>query len=102
MLMAVLAAILLALGVVRYYWEIYKARSVDGISFLFVAIDAGGDLVSVLSLLFQARVDVLGVVVYSVELGLWMGIGLLGVYFRLRPWVVQRIGKRVEVGDGDG
>jgi len=48
--MAVLSAVLLALGVGWHYVDIYKSRTVRGISFLFVAIDAAGDLFSLLSL----------------------------------------------------
>ncbi|CAI4212176.1 unnamed protein product [Parascedosporium putredinis] len=56
-LVAVLAAVLLAIGVLRYYWEIYKARSVQGISYMFVLVDAGGDLVSILAIVFSPRID---------------------------------------------
>jgi len=48
--MAVLSAFLLALGVGWHYVDIYRNRTVRGISFLFVAIDAAGDLFSLLSL----------------------------------------------------
>jgi hypothetical protein len=48
--MAVLSAVLLALGVGWHYVDIYRTRTVRGISFLFVAIDAAGDLFSLLSL----------------------------------------------------
>jgi len=97
-LMAVLAALLLAVGVLRYYWEIYRARSVQGISYLFVSIDAGGDLVSILAILFSPRIDVVGIVVYSVELVLWIGIGLLGVHYRLRVWICKKLSKEEEEG----
>jgi hypothetical protein len=43
-------AVLLALGVGWHYVDIYRTRTVRGISFLFVAIDAAGDLFSLLSL----------------------------------------------------
>jgi len=49
-LMAVLAAVLLAAGVLRHYWDIYTHRTVRGISFLFVGIDAAGDLFSLISI----------------------------------------------------
>ena len=101
MLMAILAAVLLCIGVLRYYWEIFKSRSVTGISFTFVAIDAGGDLVSILALLFAPRIDILGMVVYSSELALWIGIGILGVHFRLRIWLLKKLKKSpgsVQVG----
>lgn len=107
-LMAALAAFFLMLGVLRYYWEIYKSRSVQGISFMFVMIDAGGDLVSILALLFEASIDPLGLVIYSVELGFWIGILALGVYYRLWDWVLKKIGGRgakektqARAGDGE-
>ena len=48
--MAVMAAVLLALGVLRHYWDIWIHRTVRGISFIFVGIDAAGDLFSLLSI----------------------------------------------------
>jgi uncharacterized membrane protein (UPF0136 family) len=48
-LMAVLSACLLAAGVLRHYWDIYVHRTVRGISFIFVGIDAAGDLFSLVS-----------------------------------------------------
>ena len=48
-LMAVLSACLLAAGVLRHYWDIYIHRTVRGISFFFVGIDAAGDLFSLVS-----------------------------------------------------
>jgi hypothetical protein len=47
--MAVLSACLLAAGVLRHYWDIYVHQTVRGISFIFVGIDASGDLFSILS-----------------------------------------------------
>lgn len=47
--MAALSACLLAAGVLRHYWDIYVHRTVRGISFLFVGIDAAGDLFSLVS-----------------------------------------------------
>jgi uncharacterized membrane protein HdeD (DUF308 family) len=49
-LMGVLSAVLLALGVLRHYYDIYIHRTVRGISFLFVGIDAAGDVFSLISL----------------------------------------------------
>jgi hypothetical protein len=59
-LMAVLSASLLAAGVLRHYLDIYVHRTVRGISFLFVGIDAAGDVFSLVSVLFQPSLDVLG------------------------------------------
>jgi hypothetical protein len=47
--MAILSASLLAAGVLRHYWDIYIHRTVRGISFFFVGIDAAGDLFSLIS-----------------------------------------------------
>jgi uncharacterized protein with PQ loop repeat len=86
-LMAALAALFLALGVLRHYFDIWKHRSVRGISFLFVALDALGDLTSLLSVLFQPEHDILGIVIYGVELTLWIGIFACGGYYNLLPWL---------------
>ena len=73
-LMSVLAATLLSLGVLREYLQIYRHRTSDGISILFVIFDAMGDLTSLLSLLFEPKLDIWGLVIYSTELVLWIGI----------------------------
>jgi type III secretory pathway component EscS len=86
-LMAVLAALFLASGVLRHYWDIYRHRTVRGISFFFVGLDAMGDLTSISSVLFQPSLDVLGLIIYGVELTLWIGIFACGGYYNLRPWL---------------
>lgn len=86
-LMAVLAALFLALGVLRHYWDIYTHRTVRGISFLFVGIDALGDLTSIISVIFQPKLDVLGLVIYGVELVLWTGVIAAGSHYNLIPWI---------------
>ncbi|KAF2173935.1 hypothetical protein M409DRAFT_16204 [Zasmidium cellare ATCC 36951] len=89
-LMAVLAALFLALGVLRHYWDIYVHRTVRGISFLFVGIDALGDLTSIISVVFQPKLDVLGLVIYGTELVLWIGIFACGGYYNLVPWIRKK------------
>lgn len=91
--MAVLAAVLLCAGVLRHYWDIYKERTVRGISFLFVAIDALGDLTSLISVIFEPEVDILGMVIYGSELVLWIGVMAAGGYYNLIPWVRLRLGQ---------
>jgi hypothetical protein len=49
MLMGVISTVLLSAGVLRHYWDIYVHRTVRGISFIFVAIDAAGDIFSLVS-----------------------------------------------------
>ena len=85
--MAVLAAVLLAAGVLRHYWDIATHRTVRGISFIFVGIDAAGDLFSLISIVFQPRLDILGMAIYGTELALWLGIFACGGYLNLRPWM---------------
>ncbi|CAI7624259.1 unnamed protein product [Penicillium bialowiezense] len=92
--MAVLSACLLAAGVLRHYWDIYVHRTVRGISFIFVGIDAAGDLFSLVSVLFGSSVDVLGLVIYGTELTLWIGIFICGAIFNLRPWIKDRSSRR--------
>ncbi|KAK4613838.1 hypothetical protein CLAFUW4_09294 [Fulvia fulva] len=93
-LMAVLAALFLALGVLRHYWDIYVHRTVRGISFLFVGIDALGDLTSIIAVLFQSKLDVLGLVIYGVELVLWIGVLAAGGYFNFIPWIKKHLTSR--------
>ncbi|OJJ89340.1 PQ-loop repeat-containing protein [Aspergillus glaucus CBS 516.65] len=93
-LMAVLSACLLAAGVLRHYYDIYVHRTVRGISFIFVGIDAAGDLFSLVSVLFGRSIDVLGMVIYGTELVLWIGVFICGAIFNLAPWIRERSKKR--------
>jgi hypothetical protein len=98
-LMAVLSAALLAAGVLRHYWDIYIHRTVRGISFLFVGIDAAGDVFSLVSVVFQEDLDVLGMVIYGTELILWIGVFACGGYYNLLPWALSRLKRKR--GDAD-
>ncbi|KAF3908289.1 hypothetical protein AA313_de0206266 [Arthrobotrys entomopaga] len=106
-LMAVLSAVFLSLGVLRHYWDIYKHRTVRGISFLFVFIDALGDLTSLVSIFFEENREILGMVIYGSELVLWIGVMACGGWFNLKPWVGKWLRKRNEEtressGSGEG
>lgn len=58
--MGVLSAALLSAGVLRHYWDIYIHRTFRGISFIFVGIDAAGDVFSFVSICeFHAHLSVL-------------------------------------------
>jgi hypothetical protein len=78
--MAVLSACLLSAGVLRHYVDIYMERTVRGISFVFVGIDAMGDLTSLISVFFQPSLDILGMIIYGSELVLWLGVFACGGY----------------------
>ncbi|KAK1050407.1 hypothetical protein LTR74_017047 [Friedmanniomyces endolithicus] len=110
-LMAILAALYLALGVLEQYVAIYKQRSVEGISFLFCGIDALGDLTSTIAVIFEPKTSILGLVIYNVEFLMWMGIFACGGYYKLLPALKRQIKRRStgdsartsnEVGGGDG
>ncbi|KAI4730378.1 PQ loop repeat protein [Aureobasidium sp. EXF-10728] len=100
-LMAVLAATFLACGVGAHYWDIYTHRTVRGISFTFCFIDALGDLTSLISVFFQPRLDVLGIVIYGTELVLWLGIFACGGYYNLRPWIQRQRTSRTQSSNAD-
>ncbi|RYO78714.1 hypothetical protein DL764_010096 [Monosporascus ibericus] len=93
-LMAILSAVLLAAGVLRHYWDIWVHRTVRGVSFVFVGIDAAGDVFSLLSILHQPTLDILGIVIYATEFVLWCGILLCGGYYNLLPWIQKRPAQR--------
>ena len=98
--MAVLSACLLCAGVLRHYWDIYKERTVRGISFIFVFIDALGDLTSLISVVFEPKLEVLGLVIYASELVLWSGVMACGGYYNLRPWIEAKLAKRQTTRQG--
>lgn len=93
-LMAILSAALLAAGVLCHYWDIYTHRTVRGISFIFVGIDAMGDLTSLISIVFQPKLDILGMVIYGTELVLWLGVFACGGYYNLTPWLRKHLKNR--------
>ncbi|GAA5890939.1 hypothetical protein JCM6882_008861 [Rhodosporidiobolus microsporus] len=84
-LMAVLAAVLLCLGVGRHYVDVWQHHEVRGVSLLFVGIDAAGDLTSLLSVFFEEEVDYVATAAYAAELALWTGILSLAAYYHFRP-----------------
>jgi hypothetical protein len=99
--MAIASAALLAAGVLRHYVDIYLHRTVRGISFIFVGIDALGDVFSLVSLVFQPTLDVLGMVIYATELVLWIGVFMCGAYYNLTPWLKERRGKSAGERSGE-
>lgn len=90
-LMAVLAAVLLSLGVMEQYLAIWKNRSVEGISFLFCGIDALGDVTSIISVAFEPSINILGFVMYGAEFVLWCGVFACGFWFKVVPLVLSKL-----------
>ncbi|AFR93270.1 integral membrane protein [Cryptococcus neoformans] len=89
-----LSAVLLALGLLPQYWEIYKYREVIGISILFMAIDILGGVFSFLSLLFRKDLDIAGFVSYALVVVL-DGI-IVALYFILNPIAKRRRAREAE------
>ncbi|KAF2266029.1 PQ loop repeat protein-like protein [Lojkania enalia] len=82
-LMATIAAILLAGGVLRHYVDMIRTRSDAGLSLKFAILDASGDVTSLLSVVFQPHLSVLGLVIYGSELAIWIGLIAIVLYFRI-------------------
>jgi hypothetical protein len=59
-----------------------------------VGIDAAGDVFSLISVLFEPKLDVLGLIIYGTELILWIGVFACGGYFNLMPWIWKKLGQR--------
>lgn len=55
--MGIAGAVLIVLGLVPQYYEIWKYREVRGISLVFLAIDCTGGVFSLLSLVFKSSFD---------------------------------------------
>lgn len=79
----VCSAVLINVGLVPQYWEIYRRRAVVGVSFLFLSIDCAGAVFSFLSLPFDAW-DILAAISYGLLVVEEVGIFLLAAAFWLR------------------
>lgn len=88
--MAILAALGLSFGVLRHYYDIYVYKTVRGIAWAFVALDAAGDLTSLLAVTIKSPADRIAAGIYASELGLWIGIMLAGVTFNVRYYIQAR------------
>ncbi|EFW13807.1 PQ loop repeat protein [Coccidioides posadasii str. Silveira] len=84
LLFGILATILLVLGLMSPYQEIWKRRGrVVGINWVFLTIDTFGALFSLLALVVESSFDVLGGVMYCVVLALEIGIFGSHIVWRL-------------------
>ncbi|KAE8374394.1 PQ loop repeat-domain-containing protein [Aspergillus bertholletiae] len=81
-LMAVLSAVFLAAGVLRHYVDMLRTRSDAGLSLKFALLDASGDVASILSVIFQPSLSILGLVIYGTEFVIWLGLMTILLYFR--------------------
>ncbi|GAB1192718.1 hypothetical protein APSETT444_001913 [Aspergillus pseudonomiae] len=81
-LMAILSAVLLAAGVLRHYVDMFRTRSDAGLSLKFALLDASGDVASILSVIFQPSLSILGLAIYGTEFVIWLGLMIILLYFR--------------------
>ncbi|EPX73251.1 PQ loop protein [Schizosaccharomyces octosporus yFS286] len=81
-LMGVLATILVNIGFLPQYIQIFRQRAVRGISYIFLTIDSAGALLSFISLPFD-RWDVLAAIDYGLVFVLEMGIFVLVLIFNV-------------------
>ncbi|KAI3320966.1 PQ loop repeat protein-like protein [Xylariaceae sp. AK1471] len=81
-LFSVLATVLLVAGVLRHYVDMFRLRSDAGLSLKFAILDASGDVASLLSVVFQPSLSIYGLVIYSSELVVWLGLMGILLYFR--------------------
>ncbi|PWN37091.1 uncharacterized protein FA14DRAFT_159295 [Meira miltonrushii] len=88
--MAILAALGLSFGVLRHYYDIYLHKTVRGIAWAFVALDAAGDLTSLLAVTIKSPADRIAAGIYASELGLWIGIILAGLVINARYYIQAR------------
>jgi hypothetical protein len=71
-----------------------KTRSDAGMSLKFAILDASGDLASLISVISQPYLEVLGLVVYGYKLAIWFR------YFRvLNRKVLRSTGSMAEIQD---
>ncbi|KAI3548129.1 PQ loop repeat protein [Colletotrichum filicis] len=80
--MAIVAAILLAGGVLRHYLQMLKTRSDAGLSLKFATLDLSGDVASLLSVIFHKTLKIYGIVIYGSELAIWVGLIGLAIHYR--------------------
>ncbi|KAF9947106.1 hypothetical protein BGZ72_010855 [Mortierella alpina] len=82
----ILPILLLALGFMPQYMDIYKDRSVVGVSMAFIAADALGAVFSLVSLAFRTEFDLLATLNYVVVLVCDLLVVALFVYYnKLNP-----------------
>lgn len=75
LIFGILASVLLALGLIPPYFELWKRKGrVVGIDLGFLVLDLSGAVFSLLSLIFQEELDILGMVIYTIVACMEIGI----------------------------
>jgi len=84
----VFSSVVISLGLIPQYWEIYQHKEVVGISMTFIYIDWLGGVFSILSLVFKEKFDVIASLSYSLVV-LLDGFIIIA-YFILNPAANRR------------
>ncbi|KUL92071.1 hypothetical protein ZTR_02527 [Talaromyces verruculosus] len=110
LIFGVIAAIMLAVGFVPLYFEVWKRRGrVAGVNWVFLSIDSLGALFSLFALAAQGTFDILGGILYLVVFLAEVGLFASHVIWRLRHRKLVRAAKEsgksveeflAEKGDG--
>ncbi|ODV66671.1 PQ-loop-domain-containing protein [Hyphopichia burtonii NRRL Y-1933] len=83
LVVGIVASVLLAIGLLPPYFEIWKRRGrVYGINFFFLSMDSAGALLSMISIIV-GTMDIMSMVLYAIVLFLEMGIFLCQIVWYL-------------------
>ncbi|KAG9066610.1 hypothetical protein KI688_012518 [Linnemannia hyalina] len=94
----IIPILLLVLGFIPQYFDIYRDRSVVGVSMAFISADAAGAIFSIISLIFRSEFDLLATLNYCAVLVCDLIVVALWVYFnKMHP----ELAKVKEVGQKD-
>ncbi|KAF9540283.1 hypothetical protein EC957_004442 [Mortierella hygrophila] len=94
----IIPILLLVLGFIPQYFDIYRDRSVVGVSMAFISADAAGAIFSIISLIFRSEFDLLATLNYCAVLVCDLIVVALWVYFnKMHP----ELAKVKEVGEKD-
>ncbi|RAO68778.1 uncharacterized protein BHQ10_004790 [Talaromyces amestolkiae] len=94
LIFGVIAAIMLAVGFVPLYFEVWKRRGrVAGVNWVFLSIDSLGALFSLFALAAQGTFDILGGILYLVVFLAEVGLFTSHVIWRLRHRQIVREAK---------
>lgn len=88
--MAILAGLGLCIGVLRQHYDVYRHRTVRGIAWQFVLLDAAGDLTSLLAVVIKPPADRVAAAIYASELSLWLAMIAAGIAFNFREYLRAR------------
>ncbi|KIJ55690.1 hypothetical protein M422DRAFT_63684 [Sphaerobolus stellatus SS14] len=61
----IFSSVLIAIGLLPQYWEIWKRKEVVGVSYFFIIVDTLGGVFSLLSLIYKPDLDIIAAITYS-------------------------------------